>query len=73
MGWPNCLRDFVYSMVVAFVASMAPTASAHSAAMPRCTARSSAAVASPTPSIWPAGSFTSLKNTSAALRPSCVR
>ena len=50
IGWPNCLRDLVYSMVVAFVASMAPTASAHSAAMPRSTARSSSAVASPSPS-----------------------
>jgi hypothetical protein len=43
IGTPNCLRVFMYSTVSATSLSIAPTASAQSAAMPMSTARSSAA------------------------------
>ena len=47
IGTPNCLRVFMYSTVIATSLSIAPTASAQSAAMPMSTARSSAAKAAP--------------------------
>ena len=70
IGTPNCLRVFMYSTVSATSLSIAPTASAQSAAMPMSTARSSAGMASPAgSSSMPLAPFST---SSAALAPSCV-
>ena len=56
---PNCLRVLLYSSVDEFSSVIAPTASAHSAAMARSRHASSAATPSPSvPSNWLAGTCT---------------
>ena len=74
IGWPNCLRDLVYSMVVAFDRFHRADglgAQRGDAALDRALERRHGiAVAE---HVAARGSFTSLSDTSAALRPSCVR
>ena len=47
MATPNCLRVFIYSTVVSCIAAMAPTASAHSAAIAASVMRSISGKAAP--------------------------